>query len=45
LALGFPDKPVAAHADFFNAWNQPTLDRLVRECIDAGMHCGANPPV
>ena len=44
VALGFPDKPVAAHADFFNAWNQTTLDRLVRECINAGMHCGANPP-
>jgi len=44
IALGFPDKPVAAHADFFNAWNQTTLDRLVRECINAGLHCGANPP-
>ena len=44
VTLGFPDKPVAAHADFFNAWNQTTLDRLVRECINAGLHCGANPP-
>jgi hypothetical protein len=45
VVLGFPDKPVAAHADFFNAWDQTTLDRLVRECIDAGVHCGANPPL
>jgi hypothetical protein len=44
VVLGFPDKPVAAHADFFNAWNQTTLERLVRTCIDAGVHCGANPP-
>jgi hypothetical protein len=44
VVLGFPDKPVAAHADFFNAWDQTTLDRLVRTCIDAGVHCGANPP-
>ena len=45
IALGFPDKPVAAHADFFNAWDQTTLTRLVRECINAGVHCGANPPM
>ena len=44
VVLGFPDKPVAAHADFFNAWDQVTLERLVRTCINAGVHCGANPP-
>jgi hypothetical protein len=44
VALGTPDTPVAAHADFFNAWHQPTLERLVRACINAGRHCGQNPP-
>lgn len=28
------------HADFFNAWEQPTLDALVDRCINAGVHCG-----
>lgn len=38
LSSGGPD---TAHADFFNAWDQPTLDRLVRDCINAGVRCGA----
>jgi hypothetical protein len=33
--------PETAHADFFNAWDQPVLDALVRNCINAGVHCGA----
>jgi hypothetical protein len=44
IVLGDPDMPVAPHADFFNAWDQPTLERLVRECLNAGRHCGAKPP-
>ena len=28
------------HADFFNAWHQHRLSRLVRHCIDAGVNCG-----
>lgn len=28
------------HADFFNAWHQPTLDALVDRCINNGVHCG-----
>lgn len=28
------------HADFINSWDQATLDRLVQECINAGVHCG-----
>ncbi len=30
-----------AHADFFNAWDQTVLDSLVRDCINADIHCGA----
>lgn len=28
------------HADFWNAWHQPTLDVLVDKCINDGVHCG-----
>ena len=28
------------HADFFNAWRQHTLARLVHDCINAGVNCG-----
>jgi hypothetical protein len=44
VVLGMPDMPVPPHADFFNAWDQPTLERLVRVCLNAGLHCGARPP-
>ena len=30
----------SAHADFFNAWNQTTLERLVDTCLNALRHCG-----
>jgi hypothetical protein len=30
----------SAHADFFNAWNQTALTRLVNECLNALRHCG-----
>lgn len=36
--------PSTMHADFFNAWNQPALERLVRQCLNAGVHCGARGP-
>ena len=30
----------SAHADFFNAWNQQALNRLVQSCLNALRHCG-----
>jgi len=32
--------PLTGHADFFNAWNQTTLARLVTDCLDVLRHCG-----
>ena len=32
--------PFSGHADFFNAWNQQELKRLVAACLNAGRHCG-----
>jgi hypothetical protein len=32
--------PLTGHADFFNAWNQTVLTRLVTTCLDALRHCG-----
>ncbi len=32
------------HADFWNAWHQPTLDALTDRCINAGVHCGDVSP-
>jgi hypothetical protein len=29
----------SAHADFFNAWNQDALQRLVDDCLNALRHC------
>jgi hypothetical protein len=29
-----------AHADFFNAWDQPTLEALVARCLNQGVECG-----
>lgn len=31
---------LTGHADFFNAWNQDELSRLVTTCLDALRHCG-----
>lgn len=31
---------LTAHADFFNAWNQGALTRLVNDCLNAFRHCG-----
>jgi len=30
----------SAHADFFNAWDQSTLEALVRRCINGRVKCG-----
>jgi hypothetical protein len=30
----------SGHADFFNAWNQQTLEALVDGCLNALRHCG-----
>ena len=30
----------SAHADFFNAWIQPHLRRLVNQCLNGLLHCG-----
>jgi hypothetical protein len=30
----------SAHADFFNAWNQGALTRLVNVCLNGLRHCG-----
>ncbi len=30
----------SGHADFFNAWNQATLEQLVSGCLNALRHCG-----
>jgi hypothetical protein len=30
----------SAHADFFNAWNQPRLTQLVNFCLNGLRHCG-----
>jgi hypothetical protein len=39
LASG--NSPLTGHADFFNAWDQATLEMLVANCINAAQHCGA----
>ncbi|HEX8627170.1 MAG TPA: DUF1996 domain-containing protein, partial [Catenuloplanes sp.] len=32
--------PYSVHADFINAWDQPTLEGLVTRCLNAGVSCG-----
>ncbi|MDX6256656.1 MAG: hypothetical protein QOJ11_2990 [Frankiales bacterium] len=32
-----------AHADFWNTWDQPGLQRLVDRCLNAHVDCGNNP--
>jgi hypothetical protein len=44
VVLGAPGHPVEVHGDFFNAWDQETLKRLIRDCINAGAHCAGKPP-
>lgn len=42
LASGASD---SAHADFFNAWDVDAQARLVRDCLNAAVSCGASKPV
>jgi hypothetical protein len=45
VALSLSSGPFwSMHADFWNTWQQPRLDQLVSDCIDAGVHCGAVGP-
>jgi hypothetical protein len=32
--------PLSAHSDFLNAWDQPELERNVRNCINRDLVCG-----
>jgi len=32
--------PYSAHGDFFNAWDQPFLERAVLECLNVQVRCG-----
>ena len=32
--------PFTLHADALEAWDQPTFDRLMNDCLKAGVHCG-----
>ena len=41
LASGGPE---TAHADFFNAWDQPALEHLIRSCINVNGECGSKGP-
>ena len=35
---------LSAHADFFNAWNPGQLQKLVKGCLNALVHCGRADP-
>jgi hypothetical protein len=41
---GMTRSGLTLHADFFQAWSQPTLDWLVDQCINASVHCGDVKP-
>lgn len=32
--------PYTAHGDFWNTWNQPKLESLVQDCLNANKNCG-----
>jgi Domain of unknown function (DUF1996) len=34
------DGMILPHVDFWNTWQQPTLEQLVRDCLNAGRNCG-----
>jgi len=34
------DGTTVPHADFWNTWQQPALEDLVRRCLNAGVQCG-----
>lgn len=41
VVLASGNSPLTGHADFFNAWDQATLEMLVENCLNAAQHCGA----
>ncbi len=41
VVLASGNSPYTGHADFFNAWDQATLQLLVTNCLNAAVHCGA----
>ncbi|HET9416350.1 MAG TPA: DUF1996 domain-containing protein [Candidatus Limnocylindria bacterium] len=45
VALSLSSGPYyTLHADFWNTWHQPSLDRLVRRCLNRTEGCGSVPP-
>ena len=34
------DGTVSPHADFWNTWQQASLEALVKKCLNAGVLCG-----
>jgi Domain of unknown function (DUF1996) len=34
------DGSILPHVDFWNTWQQPALEQLVRDCLNAGRNCG-----
>lgn len=41
VVLASGNSALTGHADFFNAWDQATLEMLVENCLNASVHCGA----
>jgi hypothetical protein len=41
VVLASGNSALTGHADFFNAWDQPTLKMLVENCLNTSQHCGA----
>lgn len=45
LALAVSSGPYfTMHSDFWNTWQQPRLDQLVAECLNANIRCGSVRP-
>lgn len=45
LALTLSSGPYfTMHSDFWNTWQQPRLDQLVAECLNADIRCGSVEP-
>jgi hypothetical protein len=46
VALSLSSGPFyTLHADFWNTWHQPALDRLVQRCLNQTDGCGSVPPI
>lgn len=41
VVLASGNSPLTGHADFFNAWDQATLEMLIENCLNSSQHCGA----